>query len=554
MRHEGPAHQGSSLRDYVRVVRRRKWIILQAVVLVPFAAVIFSLHQPKKFEASAQVLLSRQNLANALTGAQDPSVYTQADRIAQTQADVARVPTIADRVLRRLAINDRTVGQFLASSSVAARPNADLLDFSVTDRDAALAQQLASAYADEFTIYRRQLDTSALQRARVSVQRRIKQLELTHAEKSPLYASLVERDQQLATMQALQTSNAYVVQEATKAVQVQPKPTRNGVLGFALGLVLGIGLAFLWEALDTRVRTAEEIGERLGGVPLLARLPEPPKRLRSKDRLAMLADPTGLDAEAFRMLRTNIDFVRLDRHAKTILVTSAVQEEGKSTTVANLAVALARSGQRVVLVDLDLRRPFLHRFFGLEGPGLTQVALGHVELDHALVNVALTGTALARPGVNGNGNGNGKAVVVKRNGNGNGNGHVGGMLTVLPSGPIPPDPGEFVGTHALAEILEQLAERADIVLIDTPPALQVGDAMTLSSKVDGVILVSRMNVVRRNMLGELRRLLDRSPTAKLGFVVTGAAQEDGYGGGYGYGYGYGYASRPDVARQPEAIV
>src|SRR5690349_7704992 len=140
MRLESPAQHASTLRDYLQVVRRRKWIILAAVVLVPFAAVIFSLHQPKKYEASAQVLLSRQNLAASLTGTQDQSVYVQAGRIAQTQADVARVPTNADVVLRRLGIRDRTIAGFLADSSVTARQNADLLDFTVVDRDPVLAR------------------------------------------------------------------------------------------------------------------------------------------------------------------------------------------------------------------------------------------------------------------------------------------------------------------------------------------------------------------------------------------------------------------------------
>ena len=233
------------------------------------------------------------------------------------------------------------------------------------------------------------------------------------------------------------------------------------------------------------------------------------------------------------MLRTNLDFVRLGKDARTIMVTSTIQEEGKSTTIANLAVALALAGQRVILVDLDLRRPYLDRFFGLGGrPGITQVALGQVPLSDALAPIALTG--------------NESDAAVAQTASGNGHAPVQGLLEVLPSGPIPPDPGEFVGTKALADILAELRVRADIVLIDAPPVLPVGDAMALSNVVDGIIVVAQMNVVRRPMLNELARQLDAQPAAKLGFVVTNAGSEDG--SGYGY---RGYYGRPYVQARTE---
>jgi Mrp family chromosome partitioning ATPase len=400
------------------------------------------------------------------------------------------------------------------------------------NRDVALARRLVDEYAASYTVYRRSLDTAAIHTALQSVDARIGQLVDAGGRGGALYASLVERQQTLATMQALQTSNAAVVQRAQKVVQVQPKTSRNAILGIFLGIVLGVGLAFLREALDTRVRNAEEIGERLGGLPLLARVPVPNKKLRSKNRLVMLDSPTGVQAEAFRMLRTNLDFATLGRDARTIMVTSAVEQEGKSTTIANLAVALARTGQRVVLVDLDLRRPFLHTFFELNRPGITQVALGHISLEEALVPVAIADShpRWERPNGNSNGNGNGHRAVQ-------------GILEVLPSGPIPPDPGEFVGTAVLSEILEQLRLRADFVLVDAPPVLHVGDAMTLSTKVDGILVVTRMQVVRRHMLNELARQLANAPTPVLGFVVTAADEEESYGYGYGYGYG-SYHARP----------
>ena len=191
-------------------------------------------------------------------------------------------------------------------------------------------------------------------------------------------------------MAALQTSNAYLVEPADAADQISPLPVRTGLLALTLSLILGVGLAFLYETLDTRVRSADEIATRLG-LPQLARIPAPRRKISKKNGLVTIEEPNSANAEAFRILRTNLDFVDLDRQARMIMVTSAVEGEGKSTTAANLAVTLARSGRRVVLVDLDTRRPFLHEFFGLEREdGLTRVALGYSELDVALKRVALS--------------------------------------------------------------------------------------------------------------------------------------------------------------------
>ena len=508
------SHQLTSLRDYLRVLRRRKLVLLPTIFLVPLAALAFSLLQEKRYEASADVLLSRQNLATSLTGTPDPNAYQQADRLAQTQAELARTPVVAERVLRMERVSDRTPQDFLGTSSVVPKANADLLEFRVTDADPKLAMRLATEYAKQFSLYRAQLDMTAITDAREEVRARIRELRDAGGAGSPLYKRLRRKEQQLTTMEALQTSNALVVRPADTVVQVQPRPVRDALLGLALGLMLGIGLVFLREALDTRVRSAEEISERLG-LPLLARLQPPGRRFRKTNKLVMLEEPNSIDAEGFRMLRTNLDFLNLERGARTIMVTSAVQSEGKSTTVANLAVALARAGRRVILVDLDLRRPYLDRFFSFgTRPGVTEVALGYGRLNVALLPVPLVWPEVADLS-NGNGSGNGSRPSV-------------GSLEVVCAGPIPPDGGEFVNSQALERTLEELRERCDILLIDAPPLLQVVDGMVLSTKVDAMIVVTRLDVVRRPMLKELRRVLDRCRADKLGFVLTGAHLDDSY--------------------------
>ena len=506
---------GTDFTEFLTTVRRRAWIVVLAVVLVPAGAYYYSIKQPKLYQASSEVLLNRQNLAATISGIPDYSFYDPS--VAQTQAELATVPPVAQRTLRATGVTSLTAGQLLGETQVTPKTDTDLLMFTVTDGNAARAQRLVTEYARQYTLYRRDLDTASLKQALIDLKGRLNQLAAQGKSDSGAYRSLVGRQQQLQTLEALQTSNASLVRSANGAVQVQPKPFRNGFVGLALGLILGIGLALLWEALDTRVRSVEDIEHRLG-LPLLARLSEPPRRLQRKNKLVMVADPTDHQAESFRMLRTNVDFVNLERDARVIMVTSALDREGKSTTIANLAVAFARTGRRVVLVDLDLRRPALDRFFDLEGrEGLTNVALGEVSLDEAIKYVAVEPEVTASR--------RGRSTNVE----GNGNGAIEGVLELLLSGPPPPAAGEFVASEAVGEILDELRERADLVLVDAPPLLQVGDAITLTARVDALFVVTRLKMMRRPALKELARVLETCPAEKLGFVVTGAKFEEGYG-------------------------
>ncbi len=516
----------STLQSHLRVLRRRWWLLALAVVVVPAAAVAVSLGQQPMYAASAQVALAQQDLANELSGTTDTSVYTPADRRAQTQADLAREPGVAQKAVE-LAHAPLTGQALLDTSSVSAASNADILTFTVSSPNPARAEGLASAYATAYVRYRLASDTAPVEHALQGVQQEIAAAPLGSA----LRSTLVGKATQLKTMAALKTANASVVRTAQTAAQTAPKTLRNAVLGLLLGLVLGVALAFLWETLDTRVRSSDEISARLG-LPLLAQLPEPPKRLRDASRLAMLVDPSGVQAEAFRMLRTNLQFVTLSGEARTVMITSAVAEEGKSTTIANLAVALARAGKRVTLVELDLRRPLLDRFFDLEPgrPGITQVALGDATLEEAIVPVPVRGPSTGDDHHHSNGNGNG-----------NGGGYA--VLRVLTAGAIPPDPGEFMSSRKLGEILAELRSQSDVVLIDAPPLLQVGDGLALSAQVDGTLVVTRIDVLRRGMLGDLGRLLEAMPARKLGIVVTGVRHR-------ALGYGYGGYYREDSRRSP----
>jgi capsular exopolysaccharide synthesis family protein len=212
------------------------------------------------------------------------------------------------------------------------------------------------------------------------------------------------------------------------------------------------------------------------------------------------------------------------------MITSALRAEGKSTTAANLSVALARAGHRVTLVDLDLRLPTIHKLFDLDQDvGLAHVVLGRARLDEALVKIPILDEEVPSSSSNGSG----------------------GRLQVLPTGPLPPNPAEFVDSQALGNILTDLQWQSDIVIVDSPPLLALSDTVKLTRKVDAVVVVARLSLIRRATLEELRRVLEGAPTAKLGTVVTGATAQDGYG--YGYGYAYGYGRRGSRREEKEAV-
>jgi polysaccharide biosynthesis transport protein len=491
-----------TLRDYAAILRRRAWILVLATALAIAGAVGYAEHQRKLYNATAEVLLNTQNLSSVLPNSS--SSNPDPARAAATQAGVARVPTVAANTVKAVAAN-LTVTQFLKESAVSASSDSDLLTFSVTNHDSGLAARLVNAYAHQYVAYRRQLDTLAFSRAAASIHTELARLRAAGESRSGLYRDLVGKSQQLATAEALQTSNALVVRTASSSSQVQPRPARDALFGGVLGLLLGVGIAFLREGFDTRVRSPGDLAARLR-LPLLARLSKPPRGIAKKNSLVMLANPESTQAESFRVFATNLEFANMDRRAQTILFTSASEDEGKSTTVANLAVAFALAGRKVVLVDLDLRNPALHRFFSTEmQPGVTDVVLGRDSLEKALVIEKFSDPRLSR--------------------NGSGN------LGFLPCGTAPPSVGEFIRSQQLAGLLAEARQQGDLVLIDSTPALGVGDAMAVSAYVDGLVLVLNLRSVREPVLDELHRVLATSPAPVLGVAVTGVENEVRYGYG-----------------------
>jgi polysaccharide biosynthesis transport protein len=509
---------GTAFRDWFRVLKRERRIVITAILVVPIIAAVVSLHQPHAYQASARVLVNQQGAAAGLLGLTGST--TPPDRYAATQADLAKSGQVAELAVKAAHVPGRSAPGLLAATTVSADPLADLLTISVTDREPRVAERLTTAYASAFVIYQRHLGQAALTNALSQVRRELAGLG-GDQRGSPLALRLRANERDLEVLQALNLSgsSAVVVGPAASAVLTQPKTFRNVVLGVVLGAVLGIALAFMREALDTRLRTVEQLRDQLM-LPLLGHLRRPSKGLRRNNRLATIWEPDSAGAEAFRMLRNNLAPTLRELGAGSMMVTSAIRGEGRSTTAANLAVVLARSGRHVILVDMDVRRPCQHRLFGLgDRPGLSELALEEIDVDDALCRIdidtrprdAVSATMPQQAPGNGDHPENGtraRAATVR------------GRLNVLTAGQTLTDPGEFLSGRAVARALKMLGDRCDLLVMDAPPLLAAGDAVTIAELADGLLLVTRLGFVQREKMPDLRRALEACRAHKLGFVAT----------------------------------
>ncbi|HEY0816553.1 MAG TPA: polysaccharide biosynthesis tyrosine autokinase [Pseudonocardia sp.] len=460
-----------TLRDYLRVLREQWVVVLLAILICLGLAAAYFFIRPPQYTAKLTMYVSSQG-ADTTQAAFQGAQLSQ-DRVA-SYTELVTSPRVTGDVIAKLGLPE-TPDELAAKMTATSKLDSVLIDVTVKDPSAQRAAQIVNAVGDVFPTLVGELERPTDPR---------------------LDAAVAVRVVKPADPPILPSSAGIAV---------------IGALGLLVGVALGIGCAFLRNALDVSIKSLTQLQEMVGApnLGIIAHDAGVPKR-----PLTVHDDPRSPWAEGFRQLRTNLQFVDVDNPRKILLITSSMPGEGKTTTVANLAIAMASAGNRVLLVEADLRRPRIAKLLGLDGSaGLTTVLTGKTRLDHVVQSWA------------------------------------GGAFDILASGPLPPNPSELLGSKHMLGLLQGLRMQYDVVLIDSPPLLPVTDAAALAPITDGAILVCRYKQTTRVQIQSAMRALSAVSAPLLGTVFTMVPGR----GLQGYAqYSSAYRMDGDVGRSPSA--
>lgn len=505
---EERADQPIDLREYLSILRVRKWTIILTVLLVTGAALAFSFQQTPVYTSESRVLVQAM--------ASNPNDFYLFPPNLETESEVVSSGPVAELVKDDLATTMST-RDLLSGLSVTSVVDSEVLIVKYTDEDPQFAQQASNSFTQSYLDYRVDQALEGLVAAQESIQRRVDAVreQLTdlsdrldqarerqdeelvatlESERSVLLARLGVLQQRLDDVQpdpTVRLGGGNIIEQAEiSATPSSPNHTQNGILGLALGLALGVALAFVRERLDDRFRGRTDVVRALG-VPALATIPKHANaKKRKKDRTippVTLTEPRGTASESYRSLRTSIQFLAADRDIKMLVVTSPAAGEGKTVTASNLAIAFAQANSRTILVSADMRRPMLEEHFGIERqPGLSDWLMGTGQPATSLLK--------QHPEVE--------------------------NLRIMPVGSIPPNPAELLSSGRLLHLVSELAEVSDILIVDAPPTLPVADASILSAHAGGTVLVVDAGETKRSAAIHAKEELERVGGRVLGCVLN----------------------------------
>jgi non-specific protein-tyrosine kinase len=509
------------LRRYLALLWHWAWLLIIVTLVFAGLTYYFSQRTIPVYQAATSVLI---NEAPA-TRVTDYSAIVASERLAQTYSQLITKQPVLEGVAERLGLK-MPISELKRAIQVQPVRDTTLIEVRVEDIYPQRAADIANALVAEFSKRNQELQSSRYAASKQSLQSQLAQmdeqiqanndalaalddvpenkserdrLEANQTQYSQTYAYLLQSFEQVRLAEAQSTSNVIQAEPAVPPIRpIRPRTLTNTALAAIVGLMLAVGGVFLIEALDDTLRSPEDVTREFG-LPVLGLIASHGK----DDRPITARQPRSPVAEAFRSLRTNIQFASVDQPLHSLLITSTSPEEGKSTVAANLSVTLAQSGRRVTLVDADLRRPKVHKVMGLNNqPGISSLFMQpQVVLNGALQETEIEG------------------------------------LTALTSGNLPPNPAELLGSEKMMEIIQNVRKCSDIVVLDSPPVLVVTDAVVLAPRVDGVILVVKPGTTKRLACKQAVEQLQRVGANILGVVLNDV---DVKRSSYRYAYYKGY--------------
>jgi capsular exopolysaccharide synthesis family protein len=490
------------LLSLIKALWRRKWLFLGIVVSIPAIVYVISTRITETYETSALIRVQPTNVNPAappnLAPIDSEALLVESEAVERVAAkELGQRDSVGD-------LADKIEAEPFTPPSGTA--STDLLLLVAQAETPNRAAAIANAYAAA-------VDNVRTRRALAQIQTSMDRLEAetSSVEDPAARTELARQLQALRASRAQQEDTTQLLQPAIRpSSPISPHPRRNTALAGLVAVLLGLLAVTLRERTDRRLRDSDEL-EPIFGTPLLSVIP----------KAAFPGGSAGLEGmkepfrrEPFQTLAASLVYFNIDRPLGTVMIASPTKGDGKTTVATYLAAALARDGQEVVLVDCDLRRPQVAARLGIEPrAGLDAVLMSQAEVDDALIEVDVGE----------------------------------GRLQVLACTKPPPNPARMVGSAALGSLLTELSERADIVIVDTPPILHVSDAVPLLERVSGTVVVARLNYTSRDALARLRQVIDSASGDVLGTVLTGAHAS----GLYGYGY-YDYGRDAAAAAAAEA--
>lgn len=500
------------LKEYFYPLLRWWWLILASTVVAVLASFLANIQQPAIYQSSTTLMIGRSIMdPNPTSG----EIYL-AEQLALTYAEIIKREPIRDATMEALGLN------WLPSYDAVVKPNSQLIEILVIDVSPVRAQAVAKELARQLILQspsgtspedeeRRLFINNQLNRLQIQINDSTAEIEHLQELLGDLNSAreIADTQNQINSLQSvintLQSNyngllanteqgaaNTINIIDPANLPQRPIGPNKMGsiFLSGAVGFVLAAAAAYGIEFLDNTIKTEEEIARILGGVPILGHIPENDD---PENRYTYVSThPRSPISDAYRLLRVNLEFSSVDNPPKTIMIASSTTEEGKSTIATNLALIMAQGHKKVTLLDADFRRPMIHAALGIKQyKGLTDIFRGNLTLWEAV-------TPLEDK-----------------------------MILVLPTGRIPPNPAELLGSTKMDQILDSVKEVSDVIVVDPPPFL-VPDASILASKVDGIILVVRIGSTNRSALRDMYRQIQRVGTPILGAVLNRVPAKSGY--------------------------